>query len=307
MLRDEAMLQWLDGAQNRRGSSNENLSREFLELFALGLGNYSEQDVQEAARALTGWQEVSERTQRLKYVAALHDPGEKTILGQTGDLGDEDLVRIVCGQPAAARRIAWRLWRTFVSDVDEPEPDILEGLAASMRTADDVDVARGLEVLLRSRLFHSDSYAGRRVLSPIEWIVSVVRAGQTFPPHPDLQALVGGAEKMGQRLFRPPNVAGWPGGLDWLSGAALVARNNFAAWLTGPESTVAADHWQQLAVSAGVTGPEAEVDFWTGLFWARPAAEADRSRLAAQLAGDNPHARPQLVRTLLCSAAAQIA
>ncbi len=96
MLRDEAMLSWLDGAENIRSSPNENLAREFLELFALGVGNYSEKDVQEAARALTGWQEIFERTQQLKYVAVLHDPGEKTILGHTGTFGDEDLVRIVC-------------------------------------------------------------------------------------------------------------------------------------------------------------------------------------------------------------------
>ncbi len=145
------------------------------------------------------------------------------------------------------------------------------------------------------------------MLSPVEWVVTVVRAGQTFPPHPDLQQLIGAAEKMGQRLFRPPNVAGWPGGLDWLSGAALVARNNFAAWLTGPESTVAADHWQHLAARAGISTPEAQVDFWAELFWARPPAAADRPRLAAQLASDEPDARARLVRTLLCSAPAQIA
>jgi hypothetical protein len=133
MLRDEATLTWLDGAQNLRGSINENLAREFLELFALGVGNFSEADVKDAARTLTGWQRVYERTRRVKYTEALHDPGEKVILGQRGAWHDEDLARIASSHPAAARRIAWRLWRTFVSDVDEPSPELLEGLAAPMR------------------------------------------------------------------------------------------------------------------------------------------------------------------------------
>ncbi len=146
----------------------------------------------------------------------LHDTGEKTILGKTGSWSDEDLARIASAHPAAARRIAWRLWRTFISDVDEPSPELLEGLAAPMRVDGDVDVARGLDVLLHSRLFHSDAYAGRRVMSPVEWTVSVVRCGETFPPHPNLIEVVAAADRMGQRLFLPPNVAGWPGGLEWL-------------------------------------------------------------------------------------------
>ncbi len=307
MLRDEAMLYWLDGAQNRRGALNENLAREFLEFFALGVGNYSEQDVREAARTLTGWQRVSERRQQLKFVAGLHDAGEKTVLGQKGNWGDEDLVRIACAQPAAARRIAWRLWRTFISEVDEPTPELLEGLAATMRAAGDVDVARGLEVLLRSRLFHCDAYAGRRVQSPVEWAVTALRVGQTFPPHPDLAEVIEATNRMGQRLFRPPNVAGWPAGLEWLTGAALVARNNFAAWLTSGESTVPADHWQNLAGRYGIESGHAEIDFWTELFWGRLPDAQERGQLSEQIAWAEPASRARLVRRLLCAPAAQLA
>jgi len=307
MLRDKAMLRWLDGVSNQRGAPNENLGREFLELFALGVGNYTETDVREAARALTGWQYVSERHPPLKYMPVLHDAGEKTILGQTGSWTDEDLARITSAHPAAARRIAWRLWRTFVSDVDQPSAELLEGLAALMRAGGDVDVALGLEVLLRSRLFHSDVYAGRRVLSPVEWTVSVVRTGQTFPPHPNLIELIAAADRMGQRLFVLPNVAGWPGGLEWLSDPALVARQNFAAWLTSGESGVPAEHWQQLAAKNGAVGIDAELDFWPALFWGRLPQADERSRLFVQLNKDGPNARAALVAALLDSADAQLA
>ena len=203
MLRDEAMLRWLDGTENRRGAPNENLAREFFELFALGIGHYTEQDVREAARALTGWQRVYNLPKDIRFQATLHDPGEKTILGQTGPWGEEDLVRITCAQPAAAERIAWRLWRTFISDVDDPPAELLAPLAAAMRVGGDVDVAHGLDVLVRSRLFHSGAYAGRRVLSPVEWVVTVMRSGETFPPHPDLSEVVSATEPHGPAAVPP--------------------------------------------------------------------------------------------------------
>ena len=144
-------------------------------------------------------------------------------------------------------------------------------------------------------------------MSPVEWVVTVVRSGETFPPHPDLVEVVSATERMGQRLFRPPNVAGWPGGLEWLSGAALVARQNFAAWLTSDESSVAADHWQRLAERNGIAGGDAEIDFWTALFWGRTSDSEERRELSAQLAASEPTCRATLVRTLLCAAAAQLA
>ena len=234
-------------------------------------------------------------------------PGEKTILGQTGAWSDEDLARISSAHPAAARRIAWRLWRTFVSSVDAPSPELLEALAAPMRVDGDVDVQRGLEVLLRSRLFHSDVYAGRRVLSPIEWIVGVVRAGQTFPPHPNLIELVAAADRMGQRLFVLPNVAGWPGGLEWLSDPALLARQNFAAWIASGESGVPPEHWRQLAANCGAVGAGEELDLWSALFWGRLPDAEERTQLAAPTGAGHSTASAALVATVLSAAEAQLA
>jgi hypothetical protein len=306
MLRDAAMLYWLDGDSNLRGTPNENLGREFLELFALGAGNYTEQDVQQAARALTGWQVVPERTPELKYVEGLHDAGSKTILGETGNWTDEDLVRIVSAHPAAARRIAWRLWRTFISNVDEPPPELLEGLAAAIRSGGDVDVARGLETLLRSRLFHSPAYATRSVLSPVEWTVSVLRSGEMFPPHPDLVEVAARVEQMGQTLFSPPNVAGWPGGAEWLTGPGLVARQNFAAWLTSGDAQVAPDHWDQLVAQYNIAPIDRELEFWTALFWGATLDEQHRERLLAALESSDALARPRTVRALLCAPQSQL-
>ncbi len=176
-----------------------------------------------------------------------------------------------------------------------------------MRVDGDVDVARGLDVLLHSRLFHSNAYAGRRVMSPVEWTVGVVRYGQTFPPHPNLIEVVAAADRMGQRLFMPPNVAGWPGGLEWLSDAEIVAKQNFAAWLTSDESTVSPDHWRQLAKQYGMLGAENEIDFWTALFWGRLTDEEQRAAWSAELQTDAPAARAALVAALLGAAESQLA
>ena len=112
---------------------------------------------------------------------------------------------------------------------------------------------------------------------------------------------------MGQHLFRPPNVAGWPGGLEWLTGPGLVARSNFAAWLTSEESTVPVDHWQKLAAGYHIEGAAAEANFWTALYWGRTCDEEESGRLEAQLASAEPASRARLVRTLLCAPAAQLA
>src|SRR5439155_16677138 len=137
-----------------RDRPNENLAREFLELFALGEGHYTEQDVREVARALTGWQEDLSGKE-VRFVARQHDDGPKVILGARGNWGEEDVVRIVCRQPAAALHMARRLYRTFVSDTDDAPVQLLEPLAEAMTLDGDVVIARGIEVVLRSRLFYS--------------------------------------------------------------------------------------------------------------------------------------------------------
>jgi uncharacterized protein (DUF1800 family) len=229
MLRDPAMLAWLDGLNSRKAQLNENLAREFLEVFALGEGNYTEDDIHAVARALTGWQGESYDPSRIRFDAEEHDQGEKTLLGQSGRWGVEDVVRIACAQPAAAIHVARRLFRTLVADTLEPPTILLESLARTMRGDHDMDVARGIEVILHSRLFFSAWCRGHRVKSPVEFVVGAIRACERFDPPPDFVELDGWLTRMGQRLFYPPNVAGWPDGLPWLRGPTLLARAGFAA------------------------------------------------------------------------------
>jgi uncharacterized protein (DUF1800 family) len=229
MLTDRAMLVWLDGLGSLKSQPNENLAREFLELFALGEGNYSEPDIQAAARALTGWKGAAYNPESVKFDEEEHDASAKTILGQTGPWGTDDVVRIACAQPAAAVHVARRLFRAFVADGVAIPPGLLEPLAKVMRVEGDVDVARGIELILHSRLFFSAWCRGKRVKGPVELMIGAIRACERFDPPPDFVELEGWLVRMGQRLFYPPNVAGWPDGLDWLRGPTILARAGFAA------------------------------------------------------------------------------
>ncbi len=231
MLGDGAMRRWLDGLNSTKAQPNENLGREFLELFSLGEGHYTERDVREAARRSPAGGRSILKSAATSSIRGDFDDGAKTILGQTGNWGLDDLVEIACHQPVAATHIARRLYHTFISNTDLPSADLLAPLADAMRTADDVDVARGIEIVLRSRLFHATECRGRCVKSPVDLAIGAIRSLELFAPPPDLVDLEIHLTKMGQRLFFPPSVAGWPRGLDWLGGQELVARANFAAWI----------------------------------------------------------------------------
>ena len=169
-------------------------------------------------RALTGYREIDFQQKRDAFDPGDHDSGAKTILGQTGSWGHDDVVRIVCGQPAAATHIARRLYRTFISNTDEPNSELLEALAPladAIRVKGDVDVARGIEFVLRSRLFHSDECRTKRVRSPAVLAIGAIRGGEAFSPPPDLVELEIHLTRMGQHCsIRRTSRAGraeWPG------------------------------------------------------------------------------------------------
>jgi uncharacterized protein (DUF1800 family) len=266
MLGDSAMRRWLDGLNSTKAQPNENLGREFLELFSLGEGQYTERDVREAARALTGWREVDAHQHHDEPDTSEFDDGAKTILGQTGNWGSDDLVRIACRQPAAATHIARRLYQTFISNTDMPLTDLLAPLADAMRTPDDVDVARGIEFVLRSRLFHSTECRGRCVKTPVDFAIGAIRSLELFAPPPDLVDLEIHLTKMGQRLFFPPSVAGWPRGLVWLGGQELIARANLAAWIDELSRRGIESHLSGLARRYGQKSPENQFDALATLF-----------------------------------------
>lgn len=258
MLDATAMQVWLDGFQSERDRPNENLGREFLELFALGDGNYGEPDVKAAARALTGYRPAKRDDFQFApavFSARHHDDGVKTLLGESGAWGPSDVVRIALKQSAAAKHIARRLYVTFIDDLEPPQVELVASLADRIRKPEDVDVRRGIELVLRSRLFHAEGVRARKVKSPVDFVVGLVRTTGWYRSTPDPNALELHLTRMGQTLLDPPSVAGWPGGLAWLAAPLVIARANFVADITGRPGIGA--HLRNLAAAARLHTPTA--------------------------------------------------
>src|SRR5262249_21054017 len=209
-VREPALLLYLDAQTNRKGHANENLGRELLELFTLGVDNYTEADVKEAARALTGWS-VDEGS--FTFVAARHDDGEKTILGRKARFDGAKLLELLAAQPATARRVAAKLVRQFFGESGAPA-DAVKQLADGLGERD-LNVAWAVGTVLRSRLFFDAANVRTRVLCPVEFVVGSARALELFDPAPSTLAMADWSARMGQDLFDPPNVGGWPGGRKW--------------------------------------------------------------------------------------------
>lgn len=233
MSKDTAMLVWLDSNRNVKGAPNENYSREVMELFSLGVGNYTEKDIQEAARAFTGWHHDPEVT-AFEFVADLHDDGPKTVFGKTGNFGGPDIVRLCADQPACARFLVGKLYHYLVSET--PPPKGLLGPLDERFRKTDYDIADLVKSMLGSQLFFSDHAYRKRVKWPVEYALGAVRAA--VPDRVPLGDVAEPLSKMGQVLFAPPNVKGWRCGTDWLNSATLLARNNFA-------ETVAMGTWNR--------------------------------------------------------------
>jgi uncharacterized protein (DUF1800 family) len=224
VLRDPAMLTWLDASANRKGHPNENFGRELMELFTIGVGHYSETDVKEAARALTGW---TVRDGSFYADPAEHDDGGKTLFGSAGKWMAEDLIGMLLENPATAVRLAWRLARHFLGEecVDRAA---LDALAAGLRERN-LDIRWGVATILRSQAFFAEANLGRRMVGPVELVVSLPRALEVFEPSPSTLLLGDWAARLGQELFHPPNVGGWAEGRAWVTHQGLIGRANFAA------------------------------------------------------------------------------
>ena len=227
-VREPALLIWLDAQDNHKGKPNENLARELMELFTLGIGNYTEADVKEAARALTGWTVVGDS---FREDPAQHDDGEKAILGKRGRWTAMDLVAMLLEHPATADRLAWRICDTFLGEGDI-DAAAIRTLASGLRQRD-LDTGWAVGTVLRSRAFHDGRGQRGRVLSPVEFVVGAVRAVELLDPPPSTLLLAEWATRLGQDLFYPPNVGGWPGGRSWISAGAMIGRTNYAAALAG--------------------------------------------------------------------------
>ncbi len=225
VAKDPAMLLWLDGAQSRKEHPNENFAREVMELFTLGEGHYTERDVTEAARALTGWS-YDRATQDFVERPYWHDRGAKTIFGQTGYFSGEDFLAMLVAQPQAARFITARLWNYFAGE--PPPADLTGALAAAFRRSGN-NFKPLLRAMFLSEEFYAPSIVRNQIKSPVQWLVGSVRVlERPLPPPLVCEALT---RNLGQDLFAPPNVKGWDGGLSWITTNTLLARYNEAATL----------------------------------------------------------------------------
>jgi uncharacterized protein (DUF1800 family) len=217
--RDPAMLLYLDSATNRKSHPNENYAREIMELFCLGEGMYTEQDVKELARCFTGWEIKRERYRFNQYQ---HDAGTKTVLGVAGVKSGEEAIRIVTEHPAAPRFIAQKLFRFFVMDEPEPTDELLDPLTRQL-IDDQMNVGPTVRRILGSNLFFSPFARARKVRSPVELGVGFLRA---FEGTTDFLHLADTMDQLGQGLYQPPSVKGWDGGRTWINSSTLLGRAN---------------------------------------------------------------------------------
>ena len=247
LSKDPAMIFWLDNNDNHKGAVNENFGRELLELFSMGIGNYSEDDVKSAARAFTGWTMGNAEYMTMRankdsiwpygriawhfgYRPEDHDNGEKTFLGETGNLNGEDIVRILCKNEATPRFVCTRLFQFFAADeVDDEGSKVIDEMTRAYFESD-YEIRAMLRTLFNSDYFKSDTARFARVKGPIELITGAVRmAGSYQTPNLGIGDVVNQAFYMGQGLLNPPTVEGWHEGEEWIDSGALVERVNFVA------------------------------------------------------------------------------
>jgi len=244
LSRDPAMIFWLDNKDNHRGAPNENYGRELLELFSMGIGNYTEDDVKACARAFTGWtianaDYMSIRASRdsiwphgrldwqFVYRPEDHDDDPKTFLGQTGRFNGEDIIDIICGHPATAWFVASKLYNFFVAD--EPEEDAIQVLADQFQRSNG-HIGSVMRIMFLSDFFRSEQVRFARVKSPAELVAGTSRlAGSHRFPDWSIVNLAMDANFMGQEILNPPSVEGWHTGTEWIDTGSLVERINSAA------------------------------------------------------------------------------
>jgi uncharacterized protein (DUF1800 family) len=235
--RDPAMLVYLDNADNVKGHPNENFARELMELFTMGVhGGYTERDVQESARAFTGW--GLEKTAKgsyndnpkFKFYTNKHDDAQKTFLEERGHFDGLDIVRMTAQHPSTARFITGKLWRFFVSE-ELPKATSDELVKLWQDTA--ANIQELLRVILTSEKFYAPENRSSLVKSPIEYVVGALRSSAARPTAPQTIALVNQLDAMAQIPLHPPNVKGWDGGLEWIADGTVLARLTFMGALVG--------------------------------------------------------------------------
>ncbi len=259
---DPAMLDYLNNQENRRSNPNENFARELMELFTLGIGNYTEGDVKNAARAFTGWGHNGGEFIFRKFD---HDDDSKTFLGKTGNFDGDQIVDIILQQPVCAKYIAGRFWDFFVSET--PNVAVIDSLAQILRSGN-YELRPMIRTLFASRAFYASEMVGSQIKSPVQLLVGSARLLEVkLPPARMMFQPNGPLRQMGQVPFYPPNVKGWPGGREWVNTSTLFVRYNSVMRL-------ADDVQPQQAASAAEA-----VDDWIARLVQRPIASQQRQTL----------------------------
>ncbi len=264
---DPAMLYWLDGHASTGRNPNENYARELMELFTMGINTYTQDDVHNGALALTGWT-VPRGQDTSVFIPSHHYDGTVTYLGETGQLGLNDVVRLVCSHPTTGGHIAWRMWNFFVYDGVSASDPVLKPMIDAYYSSNH-SIAAMVKAMFTSPEFFSQKAYRARVKSPAEYVVGVVRALGIPTPTLALEYMARAMASMGQILFDPPNVAGWVGDAyssNWVSTQAWITRVNLnnlvVGWMTGAPlrayvaqnngKTVGSQQVSQAAVSASL-------------------------------------------------------
>ena len=255
IAKDPAMLIYLDGAVNRKARPNENFAREVMELFTLGEGHYSETDIKEAARAFTGWS-LDRKLGTLHFKPAWHDNGFKTLFGQRGRFDGDQVLDLLLEHPETARQITRKLWREFVS----PQPDETEvQRIADLFRQNRYEIKSLMRSLLNSTPFWAPANRGVLIKSPVEFLTGIQRQLDITPIDPAQVAKV--SAQLGQTLFSPPTVKGWPGGETWLDARTLLLRQGIAReWSRAQRPDLEAIRIARQG-GGGVSLPERPLDF----------------------------------------------
>ena len=287
MSKDPAMMVWLDTNQSKKGMPNENYARELMELFSLGIGNYGEKDIREAARAFTGW-ELQQR--KAAFNPKQHDDGTKAVLGQQGNWQGSDIVRICLEQKSAPYFIAGKLFRFLVSETIPATQELLQPLAVEFQSRG-YDFGWLVETILRSNLFFSSQAYRARVKSPVEFTIGIVRG---LEGRIGTTALAQSLEELGQNLFYPPSVKGWDGGAAWLNGQTLLFRQNLALALTSTEDNRFGRRTDpaELVKKYNLKSDEEAVDLFLKLFLDGDVSAESRSKLLQYYVSSQKQAFP---------------
>lgn len=212
-----AMLQYLNNQQNRKGRPNENFARELMELFTLGIGNYTEQDIKESARSFTGW--TYDKNGDFQLRPTFHDEGNKTFFGKTGNFDGESIIDMILENPKTATFISRKLYVFFVNE--SPNEAHVKELSDHFH-ASQYDISAVLKKMFTADWFYSAPNVGTKIKSPAEFLVNLSR--EFFVTYNKPQVLIQLQSSLGQYLFNPPNVAGWPGGKSWIDSSSLMLR-----------------------------------------------------------------------------------